>query len=155
MIMKKRFYVCGNGYVPCNKKRFREARLVFFRPGWGIISIEFGNGLKVGMRRDERDEKGRLKDDFVRVIKYNGDQMCDIGHKSFDTKEFHGLGFWESSSTEFMFSRKAYPEGDLRSIVPDALKEAGLPNDSKRFFLIGKSGKFWERPSPMGVRSGS
>lgn len=153
--MAKKFDVVGSGYVPCNKKRFREARLVFFRPGWGIISVQFGNGLKVGMRRDERDEKGRLKDDFVKVVLYTGDKMCDIGHKSFDAKEFRGLGLWESRSTEFMFSRKAYPEGDLRDVVPDALSEAGLPNDRKRFFLIGKSGKFWDRPFPMGVRSGS
>jgi hypothetical protein len=152
--MAKKFDVVGTGYVPCNKKRFREARLVFFRTGWGIISVEFGNGLKVGMRRDERDEKGRLKDDFVKVSLYAGDKMCDIVHKSVDAKEFRGLGLWESSLTEFMFSRKAYPEGDLRSIVPDALKEAGLPNDSKRFFLIGKFGKFWGRPLPMGARSG-
>lgn len=37
--MAKKFDVVGSGYVPCNKKRFREARLVFFRPGWGIISV--------------------------------------------------------------------------------------------------------------------
>ena len=147
--MAKKFDVVGSGYVPCNKKRFREARLVFFRPGWGIISVEFGNGLKVWMRRDERDDKGRLKDDFVRVIAYEGNQMFDIGYESFDTNDFRGIGFLESSSTEFMFSRKAYPEGDIRSIVPDALKEAGIPNDSKRFFLIGKSGEFCDRYSPI------
>ena len=151
--MAKKFDVVGSGYVPCNKKRFREARLVFFRPGWGIIIVEFGNGLKVGMRRDERDGKGHLKDYFVRIIEYNVDQMCDIVHKSFDTNEFRGIGFWESYCTEFMFSRKSYPEGDLRSIVPDALKEAGIPNDRKRFFLIGKYGKFWYRDFPVGVRS--
>lgn len=149
--MAKKFDVVGSGYVPCNKKRFREARLVFFRPGWGIISVEFGNGLKVGMRRDERDEKGRLKNDFIRVILYTGDKMCDIGHKSY-ANEFRGLGFWESSSTEFMFSRKAYPTGDLRDIIPDALKEAVLPNDWERFFLLSKQGEFWDRPLPMGAK---
>lgn len=152
--MAKKFDIIGSGYVPCNKKRFREARLVFFRPGWGIISVEFGNGLKVGMRRDERDEKGRLKNDFVRVIEYRGDKICDIGHKSY-AKEFRGLGFWESSSTEFMFSRKAYPTGDLRDIIPDALKEAGLANKNwKRFFLLSKQGEFWDRPLPMGAKEG-
>ena len=90
--MAKKFDVVGSGYVPCNKKRFREARLVFFRPGWGIISVEFGNGLKVGMRRDERDEKGRLKDDFVRVIEYHGDQMCDISSETAEASKFRGIG---------------------------------------------------------------
>lgn len=150
--MAKKFDVVGSGYVPCNKKRFREARLVFFRPGWGIISVEFGNGLKVGMRRDERDEKGRLKDDFVRVIEYHGDQMCDISSETAEASKFRGIGFWESSSTEYGFSRKAYHTGDLRDIIPDALKEAGLPNDWKRFFLLSKQGEFWDRPLPKGVR---
>ena len=38
---RKNFGVIGSGFVPCNKIRWRNARLVLYRPGYGIVSLEF------------------------------------------------------------------------------------------------------------------
>lgn len=31
--------VCRSGYIPCNKRRFWDAALTLFRPGYGLIRV--------------------------------------------------------------------------------------------------------------------
>lgn len=144
---KNSFDVIGSGWVPCNKKRWRDAKLVLFRAGYGIVSLEF-MGLGVGERRDERDENGNLINCKVRVVEYR-QKIGEIGSDFANGESYRGIIFYESGSFDFGFSKKTWNSGDIREIAPVALKEAGWPVYPKEwYYLIAKSGEFWDRPYP-------
>ena len=86
---KKRFDVIGSGFVRCNKRRWKDAKLVLFRPGYGVVSLEFME-LGVGERRDERDENGNLINCKVHLTEY-GPKIGEIG-TDFANGESKGIG---------------------------------------------------------------
>lgn len=142
------FDVLWNGYVPCNKRRWRDARLVMYRHSYGIISMEFAP-LGVGDRRDERDEKGNLKDFWVKTVEY-GEKIGDIGADFANGESYGGIIFWARDRHDVFLSKKTYPSGDIREIAPVVLKEIMWPTDPRRYHLMSKSGEFWDRQYPMG-----
>lgn len=145
------FDVIGSGYVRCNKKRWKDAKLVLFRPGYGIVSLEFME-LGVGERRDERDENGNLINCKVHVTEY-GPKIGEIGTDFANGESYRGIIFYESGRFDFGFSKKTWNSGDIREIAPAALKEAGWPIYPKdSYYLIAKSGEFWDRPYPKGYK---
>lgn len=143
------FDVIGSGYVPCNKKRWRDARIVLFCPGHGIVSLEFME-LGVGERRDERDGNGNLINRKVRVVEY-GPKTGEIGFDFADGESYGGIFFYENGRSDFGFSTKSWNRGDIREIAPAALKDASWPTSPREYFLVAKSGEFWDRPAPIGV----
>lgn len=146
---RKKFDVIGSGFVPCNKIRWRNARLVLCRPGYGIVSLEFKD-LGIGDRRDERDENGKLIDCKVRITEYGG-KVGDIGCDFANGESYSGIIFYEIGILDFGFSKRSWPSGDLREIAPAALKDAGWPTSPRGYFLLAKHGDFWEHPSPKGA----
>lgn len=142
------FDVIGSGWVPCNKKRWRDAKLVLFRSGYGIVSLEFME-LGVGERRDERDDKGNLINRKVHVVEY-GPKIGEIGSDFANGESFRGIIFYENGRFDFGFSTKSWNRGDIREIAPAALKDAGWPTSPMGYFLLAKRGEFWDRPCPKG-----
>lgn len=146
----KKFDVVGTGYVPCNKHRWKNARLVLFRPGWGIVSVAFSNMCP--------DRDGALRtgdkavDSTIMVSECHCDKISDFGADVFDGKSWNGICFWADGAFALGFSFKDYPSGDIRDMVDMALRHIGWPVEPKKYFLVGKSGEFWDRPSPMGAR---
>ena len=147
---KKKFDVIGSGFIPCNKIRWRNARLVLCRPGYGIVSLEFKD-LDIGDRRDERDENGKLIDCKVRICEYGG-RIGDLGRDFANGDSYSGIIFYEVGTYDFGFSKRSWPSGDLRELVPAALKDAGWPTSPKRYYLLAKQGDFWDRPYPKGYK---
>lgn len=147
-----KFDVIGSGWVPCNKNRWRDARLVICRPGYGIVSLEFMD-LDIGERRDERDENGKLIDCKVRMAEYGG-KIGDLGCDFANGESYRGIIFYEVGTIDFGFSKRSWPSGDLREIAPAALKYAGWPTSPRGYFLLAKHGEFWDRPSPKGAPEG-
>ena len=145
----KKFDVIGSGFVPCNKERWRNARLVLFCLGRGIVSLEFSD-LLIGDRRDERDEKGNLVDCNVKITEYGG-KIGDLGCDFANGESYSGIVFYEVGIYDFGFSKRSWPSGDLREIAPAALKDAGWPTSPRGYFLLAKNGDFWERPAPKGA----
>ena len=143
------FDVIGSGYVCCNRRRWKDAKLVLFRPGYGIVSLEFME-LGVGERRDERDENGNLINCKVHVTEY-GPKIGGIGTDFANGESYRGIIFYESGRFDFEFSKRSWPSGDLREIAPAALKDAGWPTSPRGYFLLAKQGDFWERPAPKGA----
>lgn len=134
------FDVVGNGYVPCNKKRWRDARLILYRPCYGIVSMQFapmGNG--------------NLCDFLVQTVEY-GDRICDFGSDLATGESFSGITFWVRDRHDVFLSRKTYPSGDIREIAPFVLKEIKWPTEPQKYYLMAKIGEFWERPWPMGYK---
>ena len=81
------------------------------------------------------------------------------GCEHYDTENngrmcYGGIRFDCDLFTEVAFAKRGYT-GDIRDLLPKALKEIKWPTDPKRYFLLQTNGEFWDRPSPMGVRSGS
>ena len=144
------FDVVANGYVPCNKRRWRDARIVMYCRSYGIISMEFAP-LGVGDRRDERDEEGNLKDFCVKTVVY-GDKIGDIGADFANGESYGGIIFWARDRHDVFLSKKTYPSGDIREIAPVVLKEIKWPTYPQQYHLMSKSGEFWERPRPMGYK---
>jgi len=149
MSKTKAFEVIGSGWVPSNKKRWRDARLVLFRPGYGIVGLEF-RPLQIGDRRDQRDENGKLIDCKVVVTEYGG-KMGDLGCDFANGESRSGIVFYEAGRYDFGFSKRSWPSGGLRDIAPAALKEAGWPASPKGYLLVAKRGDFWDRPAPQGA----
>lgn len=151
--MAKKFDVVGSGYVPCNKYRWKDASLVLFRPGWGMVEVAFSNRYP---SRDGALQIGdKVTDSTVVVTECHCDKIGDIGIDMADGKSRSGICFWEDRVFELGFSFNDYPSGDIRDMVDTALRHIGWPVEPKKYFLVGKSGEFWDRPSPMGARSGS
>ena len=132
-----RFHVVGTGWVPCNKWRWKKARLVLYRPGCGMVSIAFGIG------------KYKEHDSFVKVDELRKDHVSDIGSNTADGESWAGIAFWSCGVMRVGYDKKDYPSGDLRDMLPMILKSIGWPTDNKRYLLIGMSGEFWSRPAPM------
>ena len=147
---KNSFYVIGSGCVPCNKKRWRDAKIVLLRPGYGIVSLEFME-LGVGERHDERDDKGNLINRKVHVVEY-GPKIGEIGSDFANGESFRGIIFYENGMFNFGFSTKSWNMGDIREIAPAALKDAGWPTSPMGYFLLAKRGEFWDRPCPKGYK---
>lgn len=147
--MAKKLDVIGTGWVPCNKKRWRDAKLVLYRPGCGIVSVEFMD-LQVGDRRDERDENGRLVDFKVRISEYGrkiGELRCNFA----DGESYDGIVLYRSSTTDYGFAKRSWPSGDIRELARKALRLHGWNVSPKRYFLLATAGDFWNRPSPQGA----
>ena len=147
---KNSFDVIGSGYVRCNKKRWKDAKLVLFRPGYGIVSLEFME-LGVGERRDERDGKGNLINRKVHVVEY-GPKIGEIGSEFANGESYRGIIFYENGRFDFWCSTKSWNRGDIREIAPAALKDAGWPTSPMGYFLLAKRGEFWDRPCPKGYK---
>lgn len=145
----KTFDVIGSGWVSCNKNRWRDARLVLCRPGHGIVSLAFAD-LAIGDRRDQRDANGNLIDGKVRVV-YYGSRVGDLGRSFANGESYGGIVFYEEYRTDFMFAKRSWPRGDLRELAPSVLKDVGWPTSPKGYFLLAKSGEFWDRPAPKGA----
>ena len=145
----KKFDVIGSGWVPCNKRRWRDARMVLCRPGYGIVELSFRD-LDIGERRDDRDKDGNLINCKVRVIEY-GSKIGDVGCNFANGESYHGIVFYQIGVFDFGFSKASWPSGDIREIAPEALKNAGWPSSPKGYFLLAKQGDFWERPAPKGA----
>lgn len=146
---KSSFDVIGSGWVPCNKRRWQDAKIVLSRPGYGIVSLEFME-LGVGERRDERDEKGNPINCKVRVVEY-GPKIGEIRSDFANGESYRGVIFYENARFDFGFSKRSWPSGDLRDIAPAALKDAGWPTSPRGYFLLAKNGDFWEHPWPKGA----
>ena len=144
---KNRFDVIGSGWVPCNKKRWKDAKIVLFYQGHGIVSLEFMK-LGVGERRDERDDNGNLIDRKVRIVEY-GPKIGEVGCDFAKGESCRGIIFYENRRTDFTFSTKSWPSGDIRELAPAALKDVGWPTSRTGYFLLAKNGEFWDRPAPM------
>ena len=147
----KKFDVIRTGYVKCNKYRWRDAKLVMFRPGIGIMSLEF-KALPIGEKRDERDDRGNLIDFKVVVSEYRR-KVGEIGCDFANGESYSGIVFYNSKTTELGFSKRSWRSGDIREIAPFALKMAGLPDNPKGYCLIAEVGEFWDRPSPIMSRT--
>lgn len=148
--MAKRFDVVGTGYVPCNKRRF-QGEIVLYRPCYGIVSVKCNDKMLIGMSRDEYDPAvGMRVDAFMEVKTYTK------GCEHYDTEKngrmcYGGIRFDCDLFMEVTFAKRGYT-GDIRDLLPRALKEIKWPTDPKRYFLIQTNGEFWDRPLPMGVR---
>lgn len=149
----KKFDVVGTGYVPCNKHKWKDARLVLFRPGCGIVSVAFSSE-HLGRDGALRTGDGAV-DSTVMVSECHCDKISDFGADVSDGKSWNGICFWADGVFALGFSFKDYPSGDIRDMVDMALRHIGWSVEPKKYFLVGKSGEFWDRPSPMGARSGS
>ncbi len=128
----KKFDVIGTGWVQSNMERWMNARLILFRPGWGIVSVGFDNAKP-----------------SILVLACKGDKIADIGADMAEGESYHGIGFWSDGLRELSYDREKYPSGDIRDMVEPALRHLGWPVDPKRYFLIGKYGHFWDRPAPV------
>ena len=144
------FDVVANGYVPCNKRRWRDARLVLYRPGYGMVSMQFAP-IGIGDPMKERDENGNLKNFSVKTVEY-GDRIGDIGTDFANGESFAGLVFWARDRHDVFLSKKTHPSGDIREIAPFVLDEIKWSTEPRGYLLVAKSGEFWERPWPMGYK---
>ena len=148
--MAKKFDVVGSGYVPCNKRRF-QGEIIFYRPCYGIVSVNCNDKMLVGMHRDVYDPAvGMLADAYMEVKTYTK------GCEHFDAENngrmcYGGIRFDCDLFKEVPFSKRGYT-GDIRDLLPRALKMIKWPTDPKRYFLLQTNGEFWDRPLPMGVR---
>ena len=122
----KKFNVVGTGYVPCNKYKWKDARLVLYRPGYGIVSIRFSETF-----------------DSIVIAECQGDKVGAIGSDLADGSSWSGICFWADRVIDVSFSRKEYPSGDIRDMVDLALRTIEWPVEPKKYFLIGRSGEFW------------
>ena len=143
----KKFDVVGTGYVPCNKHRWKDARLVLFRPGWGIVSVSFSNRY-IGHGGALRIED-KTVDSTVVVSECHCDKISDFGADMSGGRSWNGICFMANGVFELGFSFKDYPSGDIRDMVDMALRRIGWPVEPKKYFLVGKSGEFWDRPFPF------
>lgn len=148
--------ICRSGYIPCNKRRFWDAELVFFRPGFGFVRVAFGSGDNLADEDTaQRDAKGNKIDDYLMIYTYTGEP--DEGswiHVYPEKGEVGkcGLRFEETDGAQQLFARKSHRSGDLREFLPEAFAMVGFPRDVKGYFLVGKYGQFWDRPYPLGYR---
>ena len=148
--------ICRSGYIPCNKRRFWDAELVFFRPGFGFVWVAFGRGGNLTDEdTDQKDAKGNQIDDYLMIYTYTG--VPDLGswvhtYPGKGEVREHGLVFAETDGVQQLFSRKSHRSGDLREFLPEAFAMVGFPKDVKGYFLVGKYGQFWDRPHPLGYR---
>ena len=132
---QRKFDIVGTGYVPCNKFRCKNARLVLFRPGYGVVSIAFG-GAAEGY------------DSSVVVQEYARDKIADIGADMANGESWRGICLWADRTTTIPFNESDFVSGDIRDVAWQSLKKIGWPTDRKRYFLVGKSGEFHDRPFP-------
>lgn len=148
--------ICRSGYIPCNKRRFWDAELVFFRPGFGFVHVAFGSGENLTEEDlDQRDEKGNEIDDYLMIYTYTDEPDVGSWIRVYPGKEEigkPGLRFAETDGAQQLFSRKSHRSGDLREFLPEAFAMVGFPRDVKGYFLVGKYGQFWDRPHPLGYR---
>lgn len=149
--------ICRSGYIPCNKRRFWDAELVFFRPGFGLVRVAFGDGSNLDADdTDQRDAKGNKIDDYLMIYTYTGEPAVGSWFRVYPWKGDEigkcGLRFAETGGAQQLFSRKSHRSGDLREFLPEAFAMVGFPRDVKGYFLVGKYGQFWDRPHPIGYR---
>ena len=148
--------ICRNGYIPCNKRRFWDAELVFFRPGFGFVRVAFGSGENLSAEdMDMRDENGNKIDDYLIIYTYTGEPDEGSWIHVFPEKDEIGkcgLRFVETDGAQQLFSRKSHRSGDLREFLPEAFAMVDFPRDLKGYFLVRKYGQFWDRPHPLGYR---
>lgn len=151
--------VCKTGYIKCNKRRYWDAALILFRPGYGIIRVAYGAG---GNLTDEdleqRDRNNHKIDDYLYITVYQKDPRDDSFRPLSDRnpeKCIPGLLFEETDGGQLLFSHKSWPNGDIREMLPEAFDFMGWPKDVKGYYLIGYDGQFWDRPLPLGVRKRS
>lgn len=148
--------ICRSGYIPCNKRRFWDAELTFFRPGFGFVRVFFGdrsNLLDEDMK--ERDENGNRIDDYLNIAVYNGEPADGCWLPVYPKQGAvgkSGLVIEETETSVMLYSRKSHPSGDLRELLPEAFAMVDFPKDVKGYFLVGKYGQFWDRPHPLGYR---
>ena len=127
-----KFEVCGTGWVPTNKRRWKNAGLLLYRPAYGIISIAFAeskNGKPCVLVHECECKSHRILGDG-----------CAI---DLDVDRVH----------EIEYSKRDLPSGDLRDMVDIALKKIGWPLGAARYFLVSKTGEFWDHPLPMGAKT--
>lgn len=74
---------CRSGYIPCNKRRFWDAELVFFRPGFGFVRVAFGaGGNPLDEDLTEKDAKGNKIDDYLMIYAYTGEPEAETSGSS-------------------------------------------------------------------------
>lgn len=152
---KRRFdTTCKTGWIRCNKLRFQSAALILYRPHAGLVRVAFGTGDNL-TEEDcwERDEKGNRINDYLYITMYGGSPeegvwtMPTIGSLG-DAPRKTGLLFEETDGAQMLYSRKSWPRGDLREMLPEALEFIGWPKDVKGYYVLGYEGAFWDRPDP-------
>ena len=146
--------ICRSGYIPCNKRGFLDAELVFFRPGFGFVRVAFSRGGNLADEdKAQRDAKGNRIDDYLMIYTYTGkpdestwQDMCSL------ERPVPGLFFEQTDGVQQLIARKSHRSGDLREFLPEAFAIVDFPRDVKGYFLVGKYGQFWDRPHPLGYR---
>lgn len=146
----------AGGFLPANHYPWQGA-FILYRPGYGFVRVEFGNGMNGPDDEDpiDLDENGHKIDDYVYISCYSrppeeGDfkksKVFLPGHEGDDSTRWRwrpGLFFVESDGFDMLFSHKSYPSADLRDLLKPALKYIGWPVDvERRYYLIGTDGKF-------------
>lgn len=143
--------------MKCNKRRFWDAALTFFRPGYGLIRVAFGDGTNLSDEDcAQKDRHGNRIDGYLYIMTYAGQPEEGSWKPSFVNKDGEltasGLLFKESDGFQYLFSRKSWPRGDLRDFLPEAFTCMGWPKELKGYILMGYEGQFWDRPDPIGCR---
>lgn len=149
-------YSCKNGCIPCNKIRFCDAELIFYRPGLGFVRVAFGDGSNlIDSDTEQRDENGNLIDDYLMIYTYGCEpEVGSFIHVYPEKGEIGKCGILieEDDGAQMLFSRKSHRSGDLRDFLPDSFRMVGFPSDVREYFLVGKNGQFWDRPHPKWYR---
>lgn len=154
----------AGGFLPPNHFPY-EGAYIFFRPGYGLVKIAFGNGMNGPDEEDmeTKDRFGNEPDDYVYITYYTDKPEDDVWEQTFHPrgkppmqKKVPGLLFAESDGFNMLFSRKSYPSGDLRDLLKEALKCIGWPIDvEKRYYLVGTDGRMnWDGRPTIGDKKG-
>lgn len=151
--------VCKTGYIKCNKFRHQRAAIVLYEPAMGFIRVAFGSGDNLSQEDClDRDRNGNRIDDYLYITTYTGEPEDGcwepaLGPMPPSTSSRSGLLLEETDGGQMLYSRKSWPHGDLRELLPEALEFMGWPRSLKKYFVAGYEGAFWDRPLPKGARA--
>ena len=153
----KKTNICKSGQIKCNRHPFWGAALTMFRPGYGIIRVAFGSGDNLTEDdMNQCDKKGNKINDYLYITVYTSSPKEGVytpEDYSNPRKNVAGMLFEETDGGQLLFSRKSWPNGDIREMLPEAFDFMGWPRDVKGYFLLGYEGQFCEfcnKPLPMG-----